>query len=830
MAALDGVFLSAVTSEFGVARDLVASDLRANRFEVTVQEDFRQEGGTTLDKLDEYIHHRCRAVVCIVGVRSGSVPPPAATAPYRDLLPEGMETASYTQWEVILALHHRRKLFVFHATPDFVPDQPVPSDEDHPELQARFVHWLLHELARDRNDFSDTKDLQIGVLRNALLPVVGAMRTASVTAAGLAVTEAAGPQISVKALDAAHRLPANRRALIGRDRELDEVVELLDDRLERLVMLVGPAGVGKQALLQEMSASDRLPSGLRHGAGISPILTGEEDLEDLLQAIWEEFYESADPSTVVPRQRRRDLREIETLLFIPNIDATAEHLPRVLEAMPRSFLCVSGQEEATQALPGEEIPIDGLGRPEGMMLFEELYRSAVPDAVRHEIDRLCADTGGNPGLIELLAKDARKAGRRMTDGEQRTPLEVWLADRQRREAADGEAPLGGPEGIRVMEKARAVGAMTPREVLADHRDFSRFVDGYRAIDGFVEGGHLEKGSPRYRLNPVLDDVVPPGHTEADGDQVLGEVFESTVRWARGASLPVIYENRAFVLRMMMWAALSADELGPRTTTDTLGPAQQRQRDMIELGKLAEPALALGGRHGAWEQLLVGVENAARADLDARSDAATHGGDADAEAPSAVRSSPNADDLGWALHQRGSRALVRDELRTARSLCNESLRHREDELGRELTRKNMTLIPLAVVPFAVLVLMPLFLALLAVPHLFPFREKTATVDVTPDLWDSDRAGRETFTVRNVGDGTVWIERIDVVGDGTGFRVVDPVARAPRCEVGAEIEQGGECIVTVESDGLTETALLEIGVVSRSGVSGGDQRIVLVSTPG
>lgn len=80
------VFLSAVTSEFGEARSLVASDLRARGIEVKVQEDFRQEADseTTLGKLHDYIRD-CSAVVCVVGERSGSVPPAAAAEPYAEL-------------------------------------------------------------------------------------------------------------------------------------------------------------------------------------------------------------------------------------------------------------------------------------------------------------------------------------------------------------------------------------------------------------------------------------------------------------------------------------------------------------------------------------------------------------------------------------------------------------------------------------------------------------------------------------------------------------------------------------------------------------------------
>jgi hypothetical protein len=51
------VFLSAVTSEFGMARDALAADLRSRDTLVRVQSDFRQEAesDTTLKKLHDYI-------------------------------------------------------------------------------------------------------------------------------------------------------------------------------------------------------------------------------------------------------------------------------------------------------------------------------------------------------------------------------------------------------------------------------------------------------------------------------------------------------------------------------------------------------------------------------------------------------------------------------------------------------------------------------------------------------------------------------------------------------------------------------------------------------
>ena len=117
------VFLSAVTSEFGAARGAVAADLRSRGTLVRVQSDFRQEAAsdTTLKKLHDYIRD-CSAVVCLIGTRSGACPPPFAAAPFQDMLPMGISEASYTQWEFFFARHYKRRLSIYIANPDYIPD------------------------------------------------------------------------------------------------------------------------------------------------------------------------------------------------------------------------------------------------------------------------------------------------------------------------------------------------------------------------------------------------------------------------------------------------------------------------------------------------------------------------------------------------------------------------------------------------------------------------------------------------------------------------------------------------------------------------------------
>ena len=123
------IFISTVTDEFLLYRDFLAEKLRRHDIEVAVQEDFKDLGGDTLDKLDVYIAH-CDAVVHLVGDMTGSAPiardVAALRAKYPDLaadlpplgdaLASGVEV-SYTQWEAWLALYHKRLLFIAQASP-----------------------------------------------------------------------------------------------------------------------------------------------------------------------------------------------------------------------------------------------------------------------------------------------------------------------------------------------------------------------------------------------------------------------------------------------------------------------------------------------------------------------------------------------------------------------------------------------------------------------------------------------------------------------------------------------------------------------------------------
>ncbi len=121
------VLISTVSDEFRPYRDLLRADLERHNVHVKVQEDFKNLGGDTLDKLDVYIAH-CDAVVHLVGDMTGSPADAreqsALLAKYPDLamqlppLGEALKDGaaiSYTQWEAWLALYHGKLLLIAKA-------------------------------------------------------------------------------------------------------------------------------------------------------------------------------------------------------------------------------------------------------------------------------------------------------------------------------------------------------------------------------------------------------------------------------------------------------------------------------------------------------------------------------------------------------------------------------------------------------------------------------------------------------------------------------------------------------------------------------------------
>jgi hypothetical protein len=163
------LFLSAVSREFLACRELLAGDLKRPALDIAVQEDFIVTGGSTLEKLDDYIR-ACDGIIHLVGKATGATPEEPAVAallqrypdfatklpPLASALSKPQPGFSYTQWEAYLALYHDRPLFVYRPT-DFESDTPQAQREHYQRISA---------LGHDRGQFLNEERLSSAVLRD----------------------------------------------------------------------------------------------------------------------------------------------------------------------------------------------------------------------------------------------------------------------------------------------------------------------------------------------------------------------------------------------------------------------------------------------------------------------------------------------------------------------------------------------------------------------------------------------------------------------------------------------------------------------------------------
>jgi tetratricopeptide (TPR) repeat protein len=245
------VFLSTVSDEFRAYRDQLRKDLTRPNVDVKVQEDFKDLGGDTLDKLDVYIES-CDAVVHLVGDMTGSAPldrdVDALLAKHPDLAADlpplgaalrDRAEVSYTQWEAWLALYHRKLLLIAKAA-DKVERGPnyAPTDASRAAQAAHLAR--LRALKRYPGcEFNGPDDLAKHVLASAILDL-------------LAKAEAARTTRRPK------NLPfASLGSLFkGREEALDKLHEALNAEAGGATAIVGRAlhglgGIGKTRLAAE---------------------------------------------------------------------------------------------------------------------------------------------------------------------------------------------------------------------------------------------------------------------------------------------------------------------------------------------------------------------------------------------------------------------------------------------------------------------------------------------------------------------------------------------------------------------------------------------------
>ncbi len=205
---------------------------------------------------------------------------------------------------------------------------------------------------------------------------------------------------------------------LGRDAELADVIHRLSDPACRLLTLVGPGGVGKTRLAEQVAAESR--ARFEHGVAfvpLAPIHSPEFIPSAIATALRLQTFGQED----MKKQVLNFLREKEILLVLDNFEhllEEADWLVKVRDEAPRVKFLVTSRESL--GLRGEKtLEVRGLGSPldehdpeldryGAIQLFLHKARAAKPDFQLLEEDRpylvsLCRSLDGMPLGLELAA-------------------------------------------------------------------------------------------------------------------------------------------------------------------------------------------------------------------------------------------------------------------------------------------------------------------------------------------------------------------------------------------------------------------------------------------
>ena len=203
-------------------------------------------------------------------------------------------------------------------------------------------------------------------------------------------------------------LPAPPTAIVGRERELAEICELLSGEDVRVLTITGPAGAGKTRLALEVAAQPTLdfPDGIVF-VELAAVSEPPLALTAIAHAVG-----VAESTGSLEAALERFLVRRAALLVLDNLEQVLGASPliaRLLAAAPR--LKVLATSRIPLRIRGErEYPLGGLSAEDAVALFAERAAAVRPEFTANGVvTELCTALDGLPLALELAAARVRAA-------------------------------------------------------------------------------------------------------------------------------------------------------------------------------------------------------------------------------------------------------------------------------------------------------------------------------------------------------------------------------------------------------------------------------------
>lgn len=431
------------------------------------------------------------------------------------------------------------------------------------------------------------------------------------------------------------RLPGRPAAVVGRARETAMIDQYLGPTCP--VLLHGPSGVGKTALLKNVAhdLARRTPDDnvIYHSAMSEP-------LPDTLQFLFEAMYECDVPFKPADAQLRHALADTSGLVVLDDMVLDRDQFAAVVDTLPRATLLLASEHQCLTSL-GRTFAIGALLPDDALTLLAQALGRPLDGPERDAGRRVTALLDHQPlGVLQfaaLVVTLGDELARLESELEQAGSLHEEIVSRLVSSLDEGAHQILDTLG-------RVAGAAVTAEYLGR---LAGLPDVTAKVDSLIRLHLAQAHSPRYS-------------TRVGAFSVAGE-DDFPVRLAAAATASTDPEAGAGLAGAALVAIAAAE-------------ARSDCGGVLALGRAVEPALIVGRRWGAW-----GVV------LEAQLRAATAVGDRAAEA--------------WARHQLGTRALCLGETAVAEEQLPRALdlrRELRDREGARATQHNLDLLRGAVV--------------------------------------------------------------------------------------------------------------------------------------